>query len=187
MTEYHINPETGQPGLCRAKKQCRFGSSNEHYSTLDEARSAYEKTMSQRAYSNNKKISKNNDDEAISLETQKLKLKQSKIDYESREIPLNGERITDTQMRRSLAAKNLANDLDRAIDLQFFHDPNDNPSLRILSYDKAVANYQAEAHQNIALKQIGFLGRRKAGFNERLEESNKNLAQAHEELRQFIK
>lgn len=40
---YHLNPETGKPGLCRASvKPCPFGLPGEHFSTPDEARTAYE-------------------------------------------------------------------------------------------------------------------------------------------------
>jgi hypothetical protein len=42
---YHINPETGDPGLCRAKQQCRFGDFESHYATADEARLEFEKSM----------------------------------------------------------------------------------------------------------------------------------------------
>lgn len=45
MAKYHINPETGNPGVCRATKQCRFGSANEHYGSKDEARAAYERSQ----------------------------------------------------------------------------------------------------------------------------------------------
>jgi hypothetical protein len=46
MPKFHINPETGNPGPCSAKIQCRFGSESEHYSSADEARVAYEKQNS---------------------------------------------------------------------------------------------------------------------------------------------
>jgi GNAT superfamily N-acetyltransferase len=43
MAKYHINPETGNPGICRAKQKCPYGSlETEHYSTLEEARQVYE-------------------------------------------------------------------------------------------------------------------------------------------------
>jgi hypothetical protein len=42
MPKFHINPETGNPGPCSAKIQCRFGSESEHYNSPDEARVAYE-------------------------------------------------------------------------------------------------------------------------------------------------
>src|SRR5579875_1479154 len=44
MDKYHINAR-GEPGLCRARKQCPFGGVNEHYSSPEEARDAYEKRM----------------------------------------------------------------------------------------------------------------------------------------------
>jgi hypothetical protein len=42
MMKYHVNPDTGQPGLCRAQQQCRFGSAQEHYPTKEIAQKAYE-------------------------------------------------------------------------------------------------------------------------------------------------
>lgn len=46
MPKFHINPETGSPGPCSAKIQCRFGSDSEHFNSPDEARVAYEKQHS---------------------------------------------------------------------------------------------------------------------------------------------
>lgn len=45
MGKYHINPETGNPGLCRAQQQCRFGGSSAHYGSEQEAREAFEVTQ----------------------------------------------------------------------------------------------------------------------------------------------
>lgn len=43
---YHINPQTGNPGVCRAQYNCRFGSiDREHYDSKEEARAAFEKKM----------------------------------------------------------------------------------------------------------------------------------------------
>lgn len=42
---YHINPESGEPGQCRAQFQCPFGSPSEHYSDPFQARQAYEQSM----------------------------------------------------------------------------------------------------------------------------------------------
>lgn len=42
MIAYHINPETGNPGLCKAAQRCPFGSSEEHFPTKEDARRAYE-------------------------------------------------------------------------------------------------------------------------------------------------
>lgn len=47
---FHINPETGDPGKCRAKHSCPFGDlEREHYGSADEARAAYEKQMEREA------------------------------------------------------------------------------------------------------------------------------------------
>jgi len=46
MAKYHFNKETGRAGKCDAKIQCRLGlDESEHFSTKEEAQSAYEKTM----------------------------------------------------------------------------------------------------------------------------------------------
>lgn len=44
MSRFHINPKTGNPGLCSANISCPFGDINaDHYSSKEEARTAYEK------------------------------------------------------------------------------------------------------------------------------------------------
>lgn len=48
MNRYHVNPETGKTGICKAVNQCRFNlSENEHYETESDARKAYEESASQ--------------------------------------------------------------------------------------------------------------------------------------------
>lgn len=43
MTVYHINPDTGNPGACKAKPgQCPFGAEDQHFSSKEAARTAYE-------------------------------------------------------------------------------------------------------------------------------------------------
>lgn len=42
---FHVNPETGEPGPCRASIQCRFGDKTEHYESPEDARAAYEIQM----------------------------------------------------------------------------------------------------------------------------------------------
>lgn len=42
MAKYHINPRTGNPGICRARLQCRFGGAGSHFATKEEARADYE-------------------------------------------------------------------------------------------------------------------------------------------------
>lgn len=47
MTKYHVSPSTGRPNICRAtKRPCPIGGQNEHYSSKDEARAAYETQQS---------------------------------------------------------------------------------------------------------------------------------------------
>lgn len=49
MPKYHVNPETGKAGPCRATKQCRFGSHAEHYDSKTAAQEGYEKAMNAQA------------------------------------------------------------------------------------------------------------------------------------------
>lgn len=42
MAKYHINSK-GEPGVCRAKHACPFGSAEEHYDSREKAREAYER------------------------------------------------------------------------------------------------------------------------------------------------
>lgn len=44
-TRFHVNPDTGDVRVCSATKKCRFGENSTHYSTRDDARSAYEKSQ----------------------------------------------------------------------------------------------------------------------------------------------
>ncbi len=42
MAKFHINPKTGEPGQCRAEKQCPFGGDEAHFTSKEAARQAYE-------------------------------------------------------------------------------------------------------------------------------------------------
>lgn len=49
-TSYHINPSTGRANKCNAgRRACPFGGPGEHYSSREQARSAYEKKMKVRS------------------------------------------------------------------------------------------------------------------------------------------
>lgn len=41
MNIYHVNPETGEPGLCVARVQCRYGGAP-HYESVEAARRGFE-------------------------------------------------------------------------------------------------------------------------------------------------
>jgi hypothetical protein len=47
MAQYHINPETGNPGICKAKENCPFGDIQDHYGSAQLARTSFEIRMSQ--------------------------------------------------------------------------------------------------------------------------------------------
>jgi len=61
MSKYHINPETGEPGLCSASiRDCPLGGSEaEHYETKAEARRAYEEIQKTNSMTTSTKKSKN--------------------------------------------------------------------------------------------------------------------------------
>ena len=43
---YHVNPKTGNPGVCHAQAgKCPFGGDENHYPSENEARAAYEQKM----------------------------------------------------------------------------------------------------------------------------------------------
>lgn len=47
MAKFHINPETGQPGVCTAStRPCLYGEDTPHFNSEAEARTVYEQTMS---------------------------------------------------------------------------------------------------------------------------------------------
>jgi hypothetical protein len=47
MAKFHINPETGKPGVCTASaRPCLYGEDTPHFNTPDEARTVYEQAMS---------------------------------------------------------------------------------------------------------------------------------------------
>jgi len=57
MAKYHINPATGNPGVCRVDRSkpsapvrgCPFGDDDKHYGSAEEARTAYEASMENEA------------------------------------------------------------------------------------------------------------------------------------------
>lgn len=56
MAKFHINPTSGNPGLCNAAEgNCPYGGPLEHYSTAEDARHAYEKVMSRESWNSGSK------------------------------------------------------------------------------------------------------------------------------------
>lgn len=45
MAKFHLNPATGEASRCKALFSCPFGSTEEHYPTIDEAREAFEQSQ----------------------------------------------------------------------------------------------------------------------------------------------
>jgi hypothetical protein len=47
MVKFHINPETGKPGMCTASERpCLYGEDTPHFKSAVEARTTYEQVMS---------------------------------------------------------------------------------------------------------------------------------------------
>lgn len=76
-TNYHFNKETGRTGKCDAKIKCRLGlSSEEHFSTKEEAQKGFEKTQEHNTFASSVKKK-----ESSQLEDQFIQLSQdSKIE-----------------------------------------------------------------------------------------------------------
>jgi hypothetical protein len=82
MARYHINPKTGNPGVCHAKNKCPFGDiQSDHYDSKEGARKGYEQKMSKAA-----------------LEEEKL----SDLSMISRGLPKRGRRARLNRMGREL-------------------------------------------------------------------------------------
>jgi hypothetical protein len=82
MARYHINPKTGNPGVCHAKNKCPFGDiQSDHYDSKEDARKGYEQKMSKAA-----------------LEEEKL----SDLSMISRGLPKRGRRARLNRMGREL-------------------------------------------------------------------------------------
>lgn len=54
--KFHINPETGNPGVCRAKYNCRFGGDRIHFDSKEEAREDYEMRMGSKGIDGPKRV-----------------------------------------------------------------------------------------------------------------------------------
>jgi hypothetical protein len=88
MTSYHINPETGEPGKCRALIKCRFGDA-EHYDTEESARVAFETKMSKQStflVPVNKETSVEVDQLSLAEELKQLKQSNSNLEVELSQV-----------------------------------------------------------------------------------------------------
>lgn len=56
MARFHINPTTGDPGPCRARKSCPFGDmETEHYDSLEAAQAAFEASQAPKSLASHSK------------------------------------------------------------------------------------------------------------------------------------
>ena len=83
---FHINPSTGVPGRCKAEKTCPFGGPDVHFTTADQARSAFED--SQKAFVEDP-FAKYSTDELAKIETDML------VNFR-----LTGQELTDEEYNR---------------------------------------------------------------------------------------
>lgn len=50
MAKFHINPQTGNPGRCKAAVQCPYGGESEHFKSKKDAREHYENKMERETF-----------------------------------------------------------------------------------------------------------------------------------------
>lgn len=80
MTKYHINPETGRAGQCKAQsaESCKFsvesGTVIAHYETKDEAKAAYEKLNENKTLNSVKKTKTSPESKVNTLQENRTKL-----------------------------------------------------------------------------------------------------------------
>lgn len=101
MAKFHINPDTGEVGQCRAIFKCRFKiTDSQHYSSEQEARTAYEKT--QKIFNNKGIKNFQHKTKPISktphwYEKESLKYKKNGSSLEILgELDINGRKVTST-------------------------------------------------------------------------------------------
>lgn len=50
MAKFHINPNTGEPGLCKATISCPFGGEDNHFDSPEAARAVFEDRMADQTF-----------------------------------------------------------------------------------------------------------------------------------------
>ena len=68
MTKFHVNPKTGEAGVCRAKHKCRFGlSEQQHFASENAAREHFEQSMTDSTIVANKAVRSRSDASPLPL------------------------------------------------------------------------------------------------------------------------
>lgn len=104
MSKYHVN-DAGDPGDCNANRKCPFGSDEEHYSSMGEARSAYEEKMSKAGSTLPEMHSNRLRDEAVQAYVDKFP--QYELNATEKNIvekALEGKKVSDEKIDKLLDA-----------------------------------------------------------------------------------
>lgn len=123
MTRYHLNPETGNPGICVALQRCRYGEATPHYDSQEAARAAYAFSHESLGFTVKSKRSSNELSPAVKIEAQRLKALLEGVDY-------NGKFDSALELRITRLGKFLAAEADRRAG---FHDESFQTELATLS------------------------------------------------------
>jgi hypothetical protein len=103
--KYHISPNTGRPNKCYATKRgCPLGSATDHYSSKQQARSAYEKKMEGDTFKTHTKLSSS---DTHSLHTKKAlaPMKDSPKKGDLKKLPKSEARDYANMLRQISARK----------------------------------------------------------------------------------
>ena len=157
MTKYHINPETGRAGQCKAQsaESCKFsiesGTVVAHYETKDEAKAAYEKLNQNRTLNSVKKVSKTSQKEKIpTLQENRTKL--SKINSKVRQL---NKKVQDKKFKLMDLNKSLSLDKSKEERDEIYENiKNENENILILDKQRKNAiEEQRELAQTIEKQQ----------------------------------
>lgn len=110
MTKYHINPETGRAGQCKAQsaESCKFsiesGTVVAHYETKDEAKAAYEKLNQNRTLNSVKKNKTSTEPKTSTIQENRTKLSiiNSKVEQLNKKVQDKKFKLMDLNKSLSL-------------------------------------------------------------------------------------
>ena len=131
MTRYHLNPETGNPGVCVALQRCRYGESTPHYDSQEAARAAYAFSHESLGFTVKSKRSANELSPAVKIEAQRLK---ALLEADLQEVEGDGGKFDSAvELRITRLGKFLAAEADKRAG---FNDENFRSELASLPEDQ---------------------------------------------------
>ncbi len=96
MARYHINPHTGNPGVCRAKNNCPYGNlETEHFDSQEAARAAYESGQLDSAFATLRKTTAQVVDEVLANATSLGGNLQKKLSHIEKNLEAEARRVVE--------------------------------------------------------------------------------------------